>query len=118
MVDTLSPPTPACDPGQLLKQQHKLKALLEQAQNAEKVRNLYDHVVDVMDFLVLNYPHQALLKFEEVSYLIKAGDVDKLQAFLTTQRNLNYARHDAKAAQATKPYLDRAAAFFEVTPPL
>ena len=31
-----------------------------------------------MDFLVLNYPQDALRKFKEVSYLIKENDTVKL----------------------------------------
>lgn len=45
---------------------------------------MYDHIVEVMDFLVINYPHDAILKFEEVSYLIKQGDEAKLKQFLST----------------------------------
>lgn len=32
-----------------------------------------------MDFLVVNYPNDAISKFEEVSYLIKHGDESKIR---------------------------------------
>lgn len=37
-----------------------------------------------MDFLVVHYPHDAISRFEEVSYLIKTGDEDKLRQFMKT----------------------------------
>jgi len=38
-----------------------------------------------LDFIVVNYPNEALLKFEEVSYLLKSGDTKKLHKFLSTE---------------------------------
>lgn len=65
-------------PGQLIKQQDRLKHLLTEAKHNDSIKNLYDHIVEVMDFLVVNYPQDALIKFEEVSYLIKHHDHHKL----------------------------------------
>ena len=68
-----------------------------------------------MDFLVVNYPNEALPKFEEVSYLIKLNDMDKLNSFLSTHEGREYACHDDAAAKATSKYIERANAFFEVS---
>ncbi len=54
-----------------------------------------------MDFLVINYPNDAILKFEEVSYLIKLGDEAKLKQFLCTQVKKRYAAHSDSTAKLT-----------------
>ena len=99
-------------PGQLIKEQEKLKNLLESSRHASSSKNLYEHVIDVMDFLVVNYPFEALEKFEEVSYLIKQGSIEKLEKFLCTEDRRNYARHCDAQAKATSKYIERANAFF------
>jgi hypothetical protein len=71
-------------PGALLREQDNLRNLLINSKRSDQIKNLYDHIVEVMDFLVINYPHEAILKFEEVSYLIKLGDEAKLKQFLST----------------------------------
>ncbi len=71
-------------PGALLREQDNLRNLLINPKRSDQIKNLYDHIVEVMDFLVINYPHEAILKFEEVSYLIKLGDEAKLKQFLST----------------------------------
>jgi hypothetical protein len=71
-------------PGALLREQDNLRNLLINSKRSDQIKNLYDHIVEVMDFLVINYPHDAILKFEEVSYLIKLGDEAKLKQFLST----------------------------------
>jgi hypothetical protein len=101
-------------PGQLIKEQDKLKALLEQNRCVTSAKNLYEHVIDVMDFLVIHYPDEALEKFEEVSYLIKKGDNAKLEQFLCTEDKRNYAQHCSAAATVTAKYITRASAFFSV----
>ena len=102
-------------PGQILKQQDKLRNLLQSHKAAEAVHALDEHLVDVMDFLTVNYPDQALLKFEEVSYLIKQNDVEKVKAFLAKDDIREYARHCDSAAAVTKGYIERASAFFGVS---
>ena len=60
----------------------KLMSVLESSRLTSSNKNLYEHCVAVVDFLVRNYPRDAIEKFEEVSYLIKQGDKQKLEAFL------------------------------------
>lgn len=72
-------------PGQLIKQHDKLRIMLTNQKNESKLKSLYDHIIDVLDFIVVNYPNEALLKFEEVSYLLKSGDTKKLHKFLSTE---------------------------------
>jgi hypothetical protein len=66
-------------PDQLVREQDNLRQLLLNSKNSDKVKNLFDHIIEVMDFLVVNYPDEAILRFEEVSYLIKRNDPSKLK---------------------------------------
>ena len=75
--------------------QTKLMGILEASRLKTSSTNLYEHVVAVVDFLVRNYPRDALIKFEEVSYLLKNGDYKLLEEFLQTCDTRHYARHDA-----------------------
>jgi len=59
-----------------------------------------------MDFLVVNYPNDALSKFEEVSYLIKQGDEAKLKHYLKTVESKRYAANSVSTAKHTQPYID------------
>ena len=117
MVETVSPAENFAKdhiPGQLIKEQDKLRNLLEANRHVNSSKNLYEHVIDVMDFLVVNYPFEALEKFEEVSYLIKQGSIEKIEKFLCTEDRRNYAKHCDASAQVTAKYIDRANAFFQV----
>jgi hypothetical protein len=72
MVESVHAKTdPVFISGHLIKEQDRLKHLLTEAKHKTQMKNLYDHIVEVMDFLIVNYPNDALIKFEEVSYLIK-----------------------------------------------
>ena len=81
MVDTQKVPLnkDSLVPGALVREQDALRQLLINSKRADQLKNLYDHIIEVMDFLVVNYPQDALCKFEEVSYLIKEGDDAKLR---------------------------------------
>lgn len=97
-------------PGALIRQQDALRQLLINSKRSDQLKNLYDHIIDVMDFVVVNYPSDAISKFEEVSYLIKQGDEAKLKQFLKTCESKRYAMHSDSTAKATKQYLERAQA--------
>ena len=73
--------------------------MLINLKNEQKLKSLYDHIIEVLDFLVVNYPTEALRKFEEVSYLVKLNDHNKLHKFLSTEVNRYYARKDARVAK-------------------
>lgn len=68
-----------------------------------------------MDFLCVNYPDEAIVKFEEVSYLIKQNDEAKLRQFLKTQDVRRYAAHSDSTTKATESYLVRVDAFNAVS---
>lgn len=88
-------------PAELIREQDQLRQLLIDSKRADSIKNLYDHIVEVMDFLVVNYPGDAIKKFEEVSYLIKLGDETKLKLFLKTFESKRYAAFSDSTAKAT-----------------
>jgi|688.fasta_scaffold827046_1 hypothetical protein len=101
--------------GHLIKEHDRLKQLLTEAKHKTQMKNLYDHIVEVMDFLIVNYPNDALIKFEEVSYLIKQQDEHKLHQFLRSSASKYNARHNDHFAKSIQPYLDRVAKFYTVS---
>jgi len=102
-------------PTSLLREKDELRKLLIDSKRADSIKNLYDHIVDVMDFLVVNYPTDAIKRFEEVSYLIKKGDETKLKQFLKTCESKRYAAHSDSTAKVTQGYLQRASALTSVS---
>lgn len=66
-----------------------------------------------MDFIILHYPQEAIEKVEEVSYLVKKGDLDKLAQFLRTEDSKYYAKPACEARlKASKEHIARAKSMF------
>ena len=82
MVETSTRANLPSETAQMKQAQTKLMTILESSRLMSSNKNLYEHVISVVDFLVRNYPKDAIEKFEEVSYLIKHGDKQKLETFL------------------------------------
>ena len=94
--------------GQLLKKYDALEETLRRCKASED-QNLYTHVIEVMNMLVVHYPNDALNKLEEVSYLIKCGDDERLQEFLRVNAKKNYAVPSSQStAKATNQFIDHA----------
>ena len=68
--------TKAVDPhfgetsGQQIKQFDNLRNILKNAKHSSG-QDLYTHLVDVMNHIVMHCPDSGLDKFEEISYLLK-----------------------------------------------
>jgi len=101
----------------MLKQQPTLKDLLSKhnngAEEKEDKKNLYEHVLEVMSFITVHYPSQALEKFEEISSLIKLGDKTKILDFLKREEKKDYARHCDARKEVTSEHINRVKSFFE-----
>ena len=67
-----------------------LKTILKNIKSAGG-KNLYEHLQEVFQTLILHYPDSALEKIEEVSFLIKHGDKLKLEDYLRTSDMRNYS---------------------------
>ncbi len=94
-------------PQHVFKKQDDLAKLLKQSKADSQMRNLYDHIVEVVDRIVMSCPHKAIQCFEEVSYLIKNGDRVKLEEFIRVNENTNYAVHCDQTAAGTKDTITR-----------
>lgn len=115
MVETMMPGGLDSMTPELKQAQAKLMKILDASRFATSSKTLFEHVVAVVDFLVRNYPNQAIEKFEEVSYLIKHGDKEKLKQFLLTQDCRDYARPDKVLARHTAKHFEKASKFFPVS---
>ena len=100
--------------GQLLHKYDALQKVLSDCKAASKAaqqQNLYEHVIEVMNMLVVHYPNDALNKLEEVSYLVKTGDSSRLEEFLRVNAKKNYAvPSDKPTAKATNLAINHARA--------
>lgn len=92
-------------PGQVIKEHERLNEVLRQAKQKNSLNNLYDHLTEVLDKLVVNYPDQALEKLEEVSYLIKHKSAVDISQFLKLHDESLACRHDDQTAAATSDFI-------------
>ena len=79
-------------------------------------QDLYTHLVEVMNHIVMHCPEQGLDKFEEISYLLKQqkdGKIASLGEFLKVSEERAYSR-PGKDESSVK-YLNKAKKFFEVS---
>jgi hypothetical protein len=89
---------------QVLKEYDDLKKILKSSDGKE----LYSHLTECFNNLILYYPDEALDKFEEVSYLLKDDDKTKMRRFL----NLDNTRDNRPATEAKAAYALKAASLF------
>ena len=68
-------------------------------------QNLYAHLVEVLNYLIVHYPEDALNKFEEVSYLYKHHDEIQVEEFLRLQDIKEYSRHCDQIANHSESLL-------------
>ena len=80
-------------PGQAFKVQQDLAQLLRDSKAESQITSLYDHIVTVVDRIVMSCPDKAIEVFEEVSYLIKNGDRLKLEEFIRVNDKRDYSVH-------------------------
>ena len=87
-------------PEQVIKARADLTRVLQAKLNNKP--SIYDHIVKVVDRIVTSCPDQAIERFEEISYLIKNGDLVRLEDFVKCSDQRNYAIHDNEMADASK----------------
>jgi hypothetical protein len=66
---------------------------LRDSKAESQITSLYDHIVEVVDRIVMSCPDKAIEVFEEVSYLIKNGDRFKLEEFIKVNDKRDYSVH-------------------------
>ena len=89
-------------PSQVLKARQDLRQVLKKQIPDKQNRNIYDHVVEVVDRIVQSCPDRAIERFEEISYLIRNKDTLALEEFVRCNDDRSYARFDAEMAEGTK----------------
>ena len=75
---------------EVLKARQDLRKVLQQKQEGQV--SIYEHVVKVVDQIVMSCPDQAIERFEEVSYLIKNSETE-VSEFIRCSDDRPHARH-------------------------
>ena len=90
-----------------------MRTLLRSAKSTAG-NDLYQHLVDVMNHIVIHCPDEGLEKFEEISYLLKHKDKLDINEFLKVTEEKTYNRHDDEIKELTHKFLHKAKQFYEV----
>ena len=78
-------------------------------------QDLYKHTVKVMNHLINHSPHDALNKFEEVSYILKNKNLSA-DDFLKTYEWKEYSKpSDESMKNATCKFIDDTKKYFKVS---
>jgi hypothetical protein len=98
-----------------LKDFDQLRTLLRNSKNEEGA-NLYNHLSQMITYIVMHCPDEGLKNFEEISYLIKNKDKLCTKQFL----NVDDVRHNQAPSKAcvkelTSKFITEARKFFEVS---
>lgn len=96
-----------------IKQFDNLRTLLRNSKNTAGT-DLYQHLVDVVNHIVLHCPDEGLDKFEEISYLIKNKESIDMNEFLKITGDNNYSKPDVDMRELTIKYIQKAKKIFEV----
>ena len=98
-----------------IKQFDNLRNILKNAKHSSG-KDLYTHLVETMNHIVMHCPEQGLEKFEEISYLLKQqrdGKIESLSEFLKLSDERSYSK--AGRDESTVKYLQKARKFFDVS---
>jgi radial spoke head protein 4/6 len=93
---------------QIIKEYDDLKKILKSSDGKE----LYSHLIECFNNLILYYPDEALDKIEEISYLLKSSDKTLIRKFL----NLDNPKDTSTLTSAMQPYLSKIQALFPPKP--
>lgn len=88
----------------LLQEYDDLKKILKSSSG----RELYSHLIECFNNLILYYPDDALDKLEEISYLLKDDDKTKIRQFL----NLDNPKDNKTMTLCQKEYIEKVSALF------
>jgi len=98
-----------------LKEFDQLRTLLRN-QKREDGSNLYSHLVQVVNHIVLHCPEEGLQNFEEISYLLKNKEnIDINQFLVLSQNKSTQAPSNDQVKELTHKFIVEAKKFFEVS---
>lgn len=70
----------------------ELKVYLSMQKCQNEDNNLYNHISEIMNHIIIHCPDEALNKIEEISFLLKNSDQFTIQEFLLTNKIKNYSQ--------------------------
>ena len=100
-------------PQQVIKARQDLSKVLQAKSNGNV--SIYEHIVQVIDRIVMSCPDKAIERFEEVSYLIKNSDSLKLEEFVRVSDQRDYSRHCDDMAAGTQDSIEELRKMFATT---
>ena len=100
-------------PSQVIKARQDIKKAL--SKTTAKRPSLFDHVVKIMDTIVMSCPDQAIERVEEISYLIKNSDEVALEDFVRMHDTRAYACHNDDVAAGTTAPIEQLRAMFSTS---
>lgn len=92
-----------------------LRNILRGARKEDGSVDLYQHLVEVVNHIVMHCPDKGLDQFEEISYLIKHKDNFKMEEFLRIHEADNYNTPSAAFKESVEKYAALAKKHFEVS---
>ncbi len=75
--------------------------------------DLYQHLVEVVNHIIMNCPDDGLDKFEEISYLLKNKDSMYMQDYLKIEEEKRYAKFNENMPAQIVSNINAAKAFFQ-----
>eukprot|EP00352_Strombidinopsis_acuminata_P005511 CAMPEP_0176367080 /NCGR_PEP_ID=MMETSP0126-20121128/21624_1 /TAXON_ID=141414 ORGANISM="Strombidinopsis acuminatum, Strain SPMC142" /NCGR_SAMPLE_ID=MMETSP0126 /ASSEMBLY_ACC=CAM_ASM_000229 /LENGTH=152 /DNA_ID=CAMNT_0017724747 /DNA_START=11 /DNA_END=469 /DNA_ORIENTATION=- len=90
-----------------LKEYQDLKGLLRNAK-AGNENNLYEHIVEVMNHIIVHSPEEALNNLEEISFLLKNENREtfNMEQFLNLESVKKYSQHNPEVLAFSEQVLD------------
>ena len=76
--------------------------------------DLYQHLVEVVNHIVMHCPDKGLDQFEEISYLLKHSDTINMEHFLRIAETDYYNSPSIYYKEVVEKYAQHAKKFFEV----
>jgi hypothetical protein len=98
-----------------IKQFDNLRNTLKNAKHSSG-HDLYTHLVEIMNHVVMHCPDSGLEKFEEISYLLKQqrdGKIESLSEFLKISEDRAYS--EPNKSGNTAAFLQKARKLFDVS---
>lgn len=90
-----------------------LRTLLRNNKREDGV-DLYQHLVEVVNHIIMNCPDDGLDKFEEISYLLKNKDSMYMSDYLKIEEEKRHAKFNGNTPSQMIKNINAAKAFFQV----
>lgn len=106
--------TQSAAPTPKLRDFENLRTLLRNSKSVDGTSDLYNHLIEVINHIVMHCPDDAIDKFEEISYLIKNSKEINIEEFLNLSQDRSYAKPGPEVKAIVDKFVAKARKFFEV----